>query len=416
MNNYPRVLLFGHSFNNYTGMGITLTNLFSTWPKDKLAVWADDVNPKLCDMIRPCAIYIGRTKAYSSSVIVKKELSIKDKLRDLFKKEYYKIGLHELRANISISESNLLLAREFNPDIVFCALGDDTAMKRCEDLMDKLANARLVLYIVDDWVNTKINNRYFASLWRNKYNKDFRHIINRASGLLSICQYMTDEYKRIYSKNFYPFHNPVDLEKWQILKVKPKYEGDRISILYVGKINSDTIPCLLDMSKIVEKLNEEGIEFIFDIYSPDYNSKAYLFDGLKNVNAFPPVAHEEVPKIMKSYSSLFLPLGFSKQSRTYVRLSMPTKLTEYLASGRPVILYCPKEIALAKYLEDKKCAIMCTNNDVNQLKAAVLKLQDKGFYNELIKNSLNLAKQHDIHIVCERFREIMCDFNILNKA
>ncbi len=35
---FPRVLIFGQPFNNFTGGGITLTNLFKGWPKDKIAV------------------------------------------------------------------------------------------------------------------------------------------------------------------------------------------------------------------------------------------------------------------------------------------------------------------------------------------------------------------------------------------
>lgn len=409
-NFYPKVLLFGHTFNNYTGMGITLTNLFADWPKDNIAVWADGVEPVLCETIRPCAKYIGRIKATSDSSEVIKKLTLKGKLRNILRNLYYKTGLPELIADTSISSFQLAEAISFNPEIIFCALGSDIAMKRCENLMDNFPNASLVLYIVDDWVNTKINTRFFPSFWRHKYDRDFRHIMDRASGLLSICLYMTEEYKRMYNKIYYPFHNPVDLAEWQKLKVQAKYSEDKISILYIGKINDDTTPCLLDMCEVIKNLNTNGTSFIFDIYSPDYKTKAYLFEDKKDIHAFPQIAHEEIPKVMKSYSSLFLPLGFSKQSRTYVRLSMPTKLTEYLASGKPIILYCPKEIALAKYLQNKDCVIMCTKEGVDLLKNAVVKLRDKNVYNHLVDNSLKLATQHDVHLVRERFRETLCRF------
>jgi len=38
MNNYPKILIFGQPFNTYSGGGITLTNLFRGWPKDRIAV------------------------------------------------------------------------------------------------------------------------------------------------------------------------------------------------------------------------------------------------------------------------------------------------------------------------------------------------------------------------------------------
>ena len=36
----PKVLILGHSFNNYDGTGITLTSLFSSWSKNRIAVVA----------------------------------------------------------------------------------------------------------------------------------------------------------------------------------------------------------------------------------------------------------------------------------------------------------------------------------------------------------------------------------------
>jgi len=35
---FPKVLIFGQPFNSYSGGGITLTNLFKGWPKDRIAV------------------------------------------------------------------------------------------------------------------------------------------------------------------------------------------------------------------------------------------------------------------------------------------------------------------------------------------------------------------------------------------
>ena len=408
---YPKVLLFGHSFNNYTGMGITLTNLFKDWPKENIAIWADGIDTELCEQIRPCCIYLGKfcNNNHYSSVCVHKP-SLKERIKKIIRYQYCKLGINELRANTKIDLKYVMNAKEFNPDIIFCALGSDIAMKRCSHLMDLMPDSKLVLYIVDDWVNTKIVSRYISTYWRKKYNKDFRYILNRSSGLLSICQYMSENYKKQYGKTFYPFHNPVDIEYWKSISAKSIYPKNIISILYMGKINADTTSCLLDMCKTIENLKLNGIEYIFDIYTPDYSLKAYLFTHRKNIHIFPPIAHDNVPNVMKSYSSLFLPLGFSIQSRTYVRLSMPTKLTEYLASGKPMIVYCPEEIALAKYLKDKDCAIMCTKEGPEGLYNAVLKLRDKTIYNRLVENALDLATKHDVHSIRESFRNTLNQF------
>lgn len=391
-------------------MGITLTNLFAEWPKEKIAILADNIDVTLCDKIRPCTKYIGSTakSRLGSSSNPSKKIVIK--FRNELKKIYYKIGLNEIIAEKCISRESLKQAKEFNPDIVFCALGSHIMMRRCEDLMTYLPDSKLVLYIVDDWVNTKVNTRIFSKLWYKVYDKEFRKLLNCASGLLSICQYMADEYLKQYGYKFYPFHNPVNLNEWNAINVSNKYKDETTSIVYMGKINSDTVSCLKLLSSLVYELNSSGYKYALDIYSPDYSSQAYLFEKISGTHILPPVAHSEVGKILKSYSALFLPLGFSKQSRSYVRLSMPTKLSEYLASRKPILLYCPEEIALAKYLKDKDCAVLCTDESSKSLKYALMELNNADKYEKMVENSSKLAKEHDVLIVRERFRETLNSF------
>lgn len=408
---YPKVLLFGHSFTDTTGLGITLTNLFANWPREQIAIMANHIDVNLCERIRPCALYIGHSKFSSKgSYQGKNNKTILTIIKQIIRHQYHKTGINELMYKPSILEESLQLAQEYNPDIVFCCLGSLNSMRLCAYFMDKMPKAILVLYIVDDWVNTKINCRYFSFYWRRRYDNEFRKLLNRASGCMSICQYMSDAYLEKYGKKFYPFHNPVDLQKWNAMKVDSKYPDNVISILYIGKINDDTRHCIVDMSKVVENINKEGYNIVFDVYSPDYYSNNDIFYGSSFCNIFAPIAHADIPIITKSYSALFLPLGFNKHTREYVRLSMPTKLSEYLASGLPIILYCPAEIALAKYLSSKECAIVCTENNLDELKEKVSKLNDCSFYADLVSKSLKLAEFHDVTLVRKSFRNIMYNF------
>ena len=53
---------------------------------------------------------------------------------------------------------------------------------------------------------------------------------------------------------------------------------------------------------------------------------------------------------------------------------------------------------------------MCNNNDENILGQAILKLQDKKVYKQLVDNSLVLAAQHEGHEVRQRFKHTLCSF------
>jgi hypothetical protein len=54
---------------------------------------------------------------------------------------------------------------------------------------------------------------------------------------------------------------------------------------------------------------------------------------------------------MKAADLLYLPLAFSKRSSRISRYSLPTKLPEYLASGKSIFFHAPKESAVFRFAE-----------------------------------------------------------------
>ena len=406
---YPKVLIFGHQFDNRTGLGITLSNLFANWSKERLAVMATYINEALCESVRPCSTYIGELKGKTSFHSASKSSSLRSRIRKL----YYYMGFKEIRYKFSYKDTHIKKARVFNPDIIFSCLGSLNSMKDCLAIAEQFPSAKLVLYIVDDWVNTKENNRFIPSYWRKQNDKYFRLLLERASGLLSICPFMSEIYKERYGKVFFPFHNPVDFQQWSSQPINRKYENDVRSILYVGKINDDTKDCLLDTASAIDRLNNDNntsFKLRFDVYTPNYKDYKNLFLEFPDSKVTPPVPHSDILSLTKSYDALLLTLGFSKKSREYVRLSMPTKLSEYLAAGIPTILYCPAEIALAKYLVPNNCSINCQERSIENLIDVIKCLDDEAYCKAIVLNALELAKKHDVYVVRERFERTMQSF------
>src|SRR5690349_7767203 len=62
-------------------------------------------------------------------------------------------------------------------------------------------------------------------------------------------------------------------------------------------------------------------------------------------------SHDACLRAMKTANLLYLPLAFGKQSARISRYSLPTKLPEYLASGKAVLFHAPKESAVYRVAE-----------------------------------------------------------------
>lgn len=410
---YPKVLMLEHSFNNSTGMGITLTNLFYDWPKSRIGVMSDDINIEIINSIRPCSSYIGISKSIDySAKVERRTTSVRHNgsLKSRIRKVYYDLGLNELFGKSKVLPKNIELAKAFAPDIVFCSLGTLNRMRVCETIMEAMPETHLVIYIVDDWINSRVIEKKPTFFWKRLFHSSFKRLLQLSSGNLSICGTMSQAYLRQFGKQFVPFHNPVDVQYWSNLSSERKYPNNIVSLLYVGKINEDTEGCMVDCAKCVESLNREGKEIVFDVFSPDFIPKQALFDNYPHSHLFPAVPHEQIPELTKSYDSLLLTLGFSEKTIQYIKLSMPTKLSEYLASGLPIVLYCPSAVALTDYVQSKDCAFCCTEKNIDKLRATLLQLFDQNKVQYVVQRSLDVAKEHDITIVRERFLRTMNSF------
>jgi hypothetical protein len=50
----------------------------------------------------------------------------------------------------------------------------------------------------------------------------------------------------------------------------------------------------------------------------------------------------ELPRILSSADILFLPYSFSQIARKAIETAFPSKIADYLAAGRPILVFGPK--------------------------------------------------------------------------
>ena len=401
---FPKVLILCDRFDNSTGMGVTLTNLFMEWPKMNLALAGFNIDKSLCEEIRPCASYFALNGRFITSTQKKIGSSRRPSLlRSVLKFVYNKLGMSDNK-DIPISKDLEQFIVEFDPDIIFSALGDLSRIRFTERIANLYPASKLALYIVDDWPDSRFDGRWFESCWRKKYFNATQNIVNRADICMSICQKMSETYHQRYGKYFYPFHNPVAINAWEEVSPLQLYEKNIFSIAYVGKINRDTERQLITLAKCVEALNTADRKIKFDIYTPSIIPLS--LKNFSNTEIKSAVPNSEVPSLLKSYSLLFLTLGFSNETIKYVKLSMPTKLTEYLASGTPILLYAPEDIALSEYLSKHDAAVICSKeSDLQEVLEGII--SDDSLLKKFVFNALKEVQKHDAPVVRSKFRKVL---------
>ena len=200
---YPKVLIIGNTFDEYTGAGITLTNLFKEWPQSCIAVASNNLDLDYCNRCRPCHSYytFGSNARRDSTPFIKNNVKSNSTIKNYLKDAVIKTGLLDFRNIYQLDSEFLSFYDEFNPDIVYSALGGVPIMRFFKKL-NKVRNFRLVVHIWDEFLE-RFNNRWFCSLWVRYADNLFKKILQKEDIVcLAIGEKMAGEYEKRYHKKF----------------------------------------------------------------------------------------------------------------------------------------------------------------------------------------------------------------------
>jgi glycosyltransferase involved in cell wall biosynthesis len=438
-NNIPKILIFGPPFNSFSGGGITLTNLFKGWPKDKIAVTSTGhvlfkVSTDVCNTyyllgkdeqrwIFPLNL-LQRTFPSGPMIFEKEEKpihqpviggKIKISLRQvLVDKIFYPLthwlGLFHSLSSICLSENFKKWISEYKPNILYLQVSSREDIEFSLKLTDYLS-IPTVIHMMDDWPSTISKSGLFVNYWSKKIDKELKVLLDRMDLFLSISSPMSSEYNKRYNKNFLAFHNPVELDTWTpYCKTNFKLEADHVRILYSGRIGIGITESLIEIATVIDAINKSWGKIKLYIQSP--SSDIEVRRRLQNFDCIvlnPVVEYSKLPYIFSQADLLVIANDFDKEGIDFLRYSMPTKVTEYMASGTPVLVYAPYETAVSRFFEEYGCGCCVTEQDPEKLnKALELMISSEEYRKQLSQKAVSLAKDlFDADKVKNEFQQLL---------
>lgn len=427
----PKVLIIGQPFNNNTGGGITLTNLFKGWDKDKIAVACsgylllDNIDTEVCNAyyqlgykehkwLFPFSLF---KRKYFSGLVTFDNSRFQDltqprsELRvNLIMKYFYPvlnyIGLYHCSSKIEISKEFCEWVDDFKPDVIYSQTTSRADNLFCISVQAYLKKP-LIYHMMDDWPSIINETGLFKNYWYEKIDKEFRVLLDRSTVLMSISDEMAHEYKIRYHKTFITFHNAIDIEFWKKYQ-KLSYDLNvNPTILYAGRIGLGIETSLELIARAIQQVNEElNISMKFILQTKE---KPLWFENYECVVHKSFVEYNDLPKVFSESDFLLLPYDFSQKSIKYIRLSMPTKAPEYMVSGTPIIIFAPEVTAIVKYAEQLEWALVIKENDINVITSAIRQLiKDKELRQYFAQNAIKTAeKNHNSINVTSHFKKVI---------
>jgi hypothetical protein len=178
------------------------------------------------------------------------------------------------------------------------------------------------------------------------------------------------------------------------------------STIIFGGMISNTVRDAIDLvGKAINSLRTEDGQRRFELvlYSPSAGEECQLNGwnelGIKDGGW---LEHSRLQPTLASSDILLLPLGFDPAVTFYSTTSFPSKVADYLASGRPILLVGPEESNVVAYLRDLDCAELVTEPDLEAVRRALLRLSDPERIRTL---SINSLRAFDLNHRIDRQRE-----------
>ena len=436
-NNYRKILIFGQPFNNYSGGGITLSNLFKGWPKDRIAVASTahvlhKASSDVCSMYYLLGIEEQRwrfpfnliQRSFPSGLIsfnkqedliqIPYKTNVRRILVDrLFYPFIHWLGLFHWLSEISLSQHFMEWLSVYQPEILYIQVSSREDILFSIELCDYLSIPSII-HMMDDWPSTISKNGLFKEYWRTKIDKEFRKLLNRMDLYLSISNAMTSEYLNRYNKVFKAFHNPIDISKYiQIKKKNPKYDKT-FRILYIGRIGVANKQSIYSFANAISQFKIDQYKLELDIFTHDIDTRdSKIIGKFKNIRISPPVKHDMVPGLLTEYNLLLLPLEFTETGLKFAQYSIPTKASEYMISGTPILVYAPKETAISKFCFENECGYCVTEYSQKKVMNAIrFLISNEEYRKKLSHNAVRLATElFDGKKVRKEFQQLLINIS-----
>lgn len=433
INCYPKILIISHNpFSKTQNNGKTLAAFFNGWPIENLAqlyLTLDNVNMDICNnyyRISDIGVLKGFLKHCTVGEVVNDNnfLMIKDD-----KKYYHKNKIYILVRNIFQNKSsfaNLIRSfiwnrvkpwesknldkwlQDFKPDLIFFQSSNVPAIFNMVLYIKSKYHIPLIVETTDDYVTPHFSLNPFYLIDVNIMKKKYQNLVSKSECVFAIGDMMAEEYQRRFGGNFKVAMNSIDVNNNSI---NYSFQSNvNLILTFAGNLGLNRWKTLVKLAKAVDIINSEnktGIKInVFS--SSEMNShikkkfskcKCLFFGGYVEGN--------ELEKIRINSDFLIHVESFDSKNKWTTRLSISTKIPEYLLIGRCIIAIGPSDIASIKYIEDNKIGHVIKSKNVKDIKKSLLFLFNDSKLIELyLKNSKQIAHEnHCLNKVKEKIQK-----------
>ncbi len=296
--------------------------------------------------------------------------------------------------------------RQNHVDRVWCVIQGQTMIRVALPVAEKL-NVPLHLQIWDSpmwWIRETRLDR----ITRNLLLKQFDETVRRSASCGVASFAMAEDYRSRYGVKAVPLIASLDCG----LSKKPSefpQHSDKLLIGVAGQLYSD-----IEWSTLLHALERAswnvggrqvtirylGYYLHMDLRDWSRRSIRLEFLGYHSQN--------ETISLMAECDVLYCPYPFAPDFEIVARTSFPSKLTTYLAAGKPVLFHGPEYSAPAGFLKENKAGVFCHSLDWTELIGTLeLMVADRELYASSARNGHRAFREY---LTLDHLRRQLAEF------
>jgi glycosyltransferase involved in cell wall biosynthesis len=255
--------------------------------------------------------------------------------------------------------------RAFSPELVVAIPMHGVGVALAERFA---TDAPLVTYLMDDWLaHSEGATLVFDTARRG------RALLRASAGWLVISPYLLDslEASTGISRPSHVVHNPVRLSGGDPAALSAPRSG-RFRVAYAGSVWPMHWDAVAAVAAGVARLRAAGtdIEFVlftdrnfWGRYEADWQRWGVVDGGL--------VPYAQLGAALGDADLLLVASSFEPSQAHMSRSSVQTKVTDYMASGRPILACGPSDAASNRFLREHDCALFAEDSSPAAIDSAL---------------------------------------------
>ncbi|MDV2995711.1 MAG: hypothetical protein N4J56_005365 [Chroococcidiopsis sp. SAG 2025] len=393
--NLPRILLVTEATLSQEGKGVnrTLVNLFENYPAESLMLFCPEhelhSNPTSSPFNRQVLSFSGHRLP-----------TVHNRLGKFLNPSIARINLQLLDW---FPISNLQKLEEFDPDIILIC----PVTSLCLLMGYKLTQyfqCPSSIYFMDDWIACD-NSRWLS----NSVQKTATQLLKQANGWLMISEQLQNELSKRYQikpQSSLIVHNPVDLLDKHLPATVTTHEGT-FKVVYAGSIWSMHYDALAAIAEAIFQLRCDGKDIELVVHTDKCFWNPYREKWKQwEVTYGDIIPYQELNSYLQRADLLLVASSFLPEYAHMTRSSVQTKLTDYMAAGRPILACGPAYSACNQFLKKWKCGLVCETNQVSTIESFLIDtISNKSLQQEIAEVAFKVLNENfDKKIVTEKLQ------------